>query len=229
MSIQSRIELFSKFIEENPTWETDAGISQPNDSTYKSIPRSKYQNTINVKTGEIFKGDDRLNILFKHCKLLFLRPVHLTIKTLWHLSVIGPLVLELKKLIKEEQTKEQCAENILNSFCDIIRTPLYGVAMLAVHVGGIFSGIFCPNSLYYTRDLVGKLERDLLRVDCLSLGYPSLSPYNSCSPCFSPIDHLMKVRGPAAKETAGIYTTINKYLEESEKIAWDWKEQGTPQ
>ncbi|MBA3236899.1 MAG: hypothetical protein H0T62_00930 [Parachlamydiaceae bacterium] len=222
-----RTQLFSSFINEYPNWETDAAVTQPNNSTYKSIPRSRYNNTLNVKTGEIFLGDERYVIFIKHVALLIFRPIQLTFKTLWHASLIGPLIVELHNFLNDKQTFEQFKENNLNSLCDIIRTPIYGVAMLTVHLAGIILGIFCPETLYYTRDLVGQLERELLRLDCVQNTVASLSPYESLSPCFSPISHLMIFRD-VNKESLPIYVDINEFLENSdifEPNSWDYSPQ----
>ncbi|MBA3236900.1 MAG: hypothetical protein H0T62_00935 [Parachlamydiaceae bacterium] len=213
----TRIELFSEFIQKHPNWESEALITETNDCIYKNMPRDNYNNVINVETGEIFKGDERYSIYAKHIASLIGRPIHLCIKTLWHASIIGPVLYELKMLYTGEQTQDQFEENIKNSFIDIIRTPLYGIAMLATQIAGIILGIFCPNVLYYTRDYVGRMERYLLRVEELDQEYCSFSPYKSITPCFSPNSHFMRVRD-VSRENFPIYSAINDFLENSDSF-----------
>lgn len=215
-----RNEIFSRFVKEHPNWETEANVSQPNDNTYKLIPRRNFTNTINVKTGEIFGHDEgyRSVILIKNIAcLFFVRPLQIVTKTLWHLTIIGPLVRELDKLHRKMQTFDQFKEKMLDSFSDIVRTPIYGVALLAVHAGGIFCGIFYPNSLFYSRDLIGHLERSLLRKEILAKDDEDVGffAYNSMTPCFHPISHLMATRDTNL-EKLEIYTTINEFLKNPE-------------
>lgn len=222
----TRAELFTQFIDQHPNWEQQAGVFEQDSSTYKRIRLGRHDSTINVKTGEIFNADPRWVILVKHILLLAVgRPLHLCGKFVWHATVIGPLVQEGYKLYTGKITKEQFKENMHNSFRDIVRTPVYGIAMLAVHLAGIFAAVY-PNSLYYTRDLVGQLDRALLRIEIIDQDCkPPCLPYESVSPCFSPIKHFMRILN-LPEEYQGISRAINEFLEKSDSFklnSWDYK------
>lgn len=56
---------------------------------------------------------------------------------------------------------KECLKNSLRSIADIVRVPLYGVAMTALSVFAIASGLIEPTTLYYNRARIGQLEVDL--------------------------------------------------------------------
>lgn len=129
----------------------------------------------------------RRKIMAKHIALGALRPLHTCVKTLWHFSVILPVGYEFYKLIRREEnyTISNFKANICNSFADIVRTPFYGTAITIVHLAGIIFGCINPNSLYYSREIVGKLERKLLRIEHIRQ-----SSEFALAHCMSPMKHI---------------------------------------
>jgi hypothetical protein len=126
--------------------------------------------------------------------LIAIRPIHIIIKTIWHLSIIGALALEISALAKGEITKEQLRTHTFQSLADIFRTPLYGTAITIVHIYGVIAACYDPNTLYETREWAGKLERLLLRVET--------QPWRQfwcLSECLSPLFNLA-LRLERAKE-----------------------------
>jgi hypothetical protein len=141
--------------------------------------------TINVETGEIFMDCSKSKIFRKHLALVFGRPVITIIKTLWHLSIVGPLIPQLGDTLLGKQTVVSLLKNTVYSLTDIVRTPLYGIAMTIIHIAALVLACIDSNSLYYTRDLAGWLERKMLRMDT----NPKKNDW-SISPCFSPFCNL---------------------------------------
>lgn len=191
---------FENFIKANPNWKEELGVYKRDSEKYQRIKcireetlennqvlKHEYHAVINVKTGEIFLDCRRRKIFVKDLCLIVARPIVYAIKTLWHASIIGPLALEIRETYRGKQTKKEAAINTVKSLMDIIRTPLYGTAMVITQIFGTIIGIFAPNTLYYSRDMVGKLGRALLRVDRMGNG-----GVWAFDPCFSPFQNLVR-------------------------------------
>lgn len=184
---------FSRFLAQNPMWETKYKVYQRDDSVYKRIIcvwkeeniEHQYHACINTTTGEMFLDCRRRKIMAKHITLALLRPIHTVVKTLWHLTIIGPLSIELYQLAQGKQTLKQLGNHTVKSLADIVRTPAYGLAMTILHLHAVFLGCIRPNTLYATRDVIGKLERKMLRVTNIRN-----ANYWALSPCFSPLSNI---------------------------------------
>lgn len=190
---------FSDFKLKNLQWENRFEIYQRDDKVYKRLicrwnesPALKHElhSCLNTDTGEIYIDCRRRKIFAKHLALAIGRPLHTVMKTLWHVSLIGPLALEVYKVMQEKQTWKDLRQNTIKSLADIVRTPLYGVAMTLTHLAGIVLGVVAPNTLYETRALAGKLERDMLRVNYI---YKADGMW-LLSPCFSPMKNILSYK-----------------------------------
>lgn len=241
---------FKDFVSKNPDWQTKCDVCQLDSPIFKRIicywERKSllmtapslhhwYYACINVNTGDIYIDDPKKIIFLKHLGLMFLRPIQTIIKTLWHLSIIGPLATQLfrrelkkdflrisgipeglddkqlldsvknnrtalielgfdpkdnngdKSILKKAKNRlnvKPILTSTLDSLTDIVRTPIYGIAMTIVHIAGAILGCISPNTLYKTRELVGKLDRRLLRVQ--SIREVPAGFFFTVSRCFSP-------------------------------------------
>lgn len=109
---------FNKFVKENPNWEKTNSVYTRDDNNYKRIPLCKdeeitnkanetiklhheYHSTIDTRSGEIYLDCRKRKIFAKHLFLAIVRPLHTLVKTLWHATLIGPIVNELFKLYKK--------------------------------------------------------------------------------------------------------------------------------
>lgn len=191
MSIQN----FTDYVNENPNWEKTFHVYKRDDAVYKRIKietkdsnknKVSYHACINVKTGEIWIDCSRRKIFIKHLSMVFWRPIDTVLRTLWHLTIVGPLANEIYKCVEGEQTLKDLGINTLRSLADIVRTPLYGIAMTVMHVAAVVLGIFSPNTLYETRAIIGDMERSYHRVDNI-LDAESHVP----TQCFSPWRNLI--------------------------------------
>ena len=179
-----------------PDWETTFGVYDRDNSTvYRRIDcvwkeasiESHYHPVINVKTGEIFLDCRRRKIFAKNLTLILLRPFHIAIKTLWHACIVGPAAFEIYKTLDGKQTAGQALKNSFHSLTDIVRTPVYGLAMVITSIAAVIIGPLSPNFLYKSRRAIGWLERRMHRVEVIFDAPTSLSR------CFSPIGNIATI------------------------------------
>jgi hypothetical protein len=212
---------FSTFVSTYPDWETIFNVYTKDSSKYKRIICSweedcldkkimhEFHATINTTNGDIFLDCSRRKLFAKHIMLIIARPIHIAIKTLWHLSIFGPLTIQIFKLYKGQSSLKELTTHTFHSLSDIVRTPLYGLAMTVTYIAGIILGSFCPNSLYYTRDAAGWLERTLLRESKVF----KTTPW-ALSPCFSPMYNLQSI---AERHIIFLENDYKKHYEERDK------------
>lgn len=120
------------------------------------------------------------------------RPFFGLIKTAYHLCLPFSIPVEIFKAIMEgKQRNESASEiataawrNVKHSLADIIRTPLYTIAMTIVHLAAVCIGLFAPHKLYDLRELAGRLENALNRGE---------DNWWTLAPCFQPIGNLMNI------------------------------------
>lgn len=142
----------------------------------EDVLHHEYHACANIKTGDIYLDCRRRKIALKHFTLALFRPIHFTIKTIWHATIVGPLIKE-SILTFRGKNKEPLSCRMIKSCADIFRTPAYGVAMTVTHVVGLLLGCISPNTLYKTREIAGKLEYAFLRG----------KTQDAWAPCFMPI------------------------------------------
>lgn len=189
---------FKGYATQHPQWQEENKIYIRDDDIYRRLKFSaqkdeknvEYFFTVNVKTGEVYNTDCKRIIFFKHLILTIGRPVYTVIKTFYHASIIAPLAYEVFKYVKKKQSASDLGMNMYRSCADIVRTPLYGLAMTITHIAALILGVISPNTLYKTREIIGKLERELM------WGLKPFShhileiPMGYLSPCFSPIKNV---------------------------------------
>lgn len=167
-------EEFLAFKQANPTWEKKLGIYQRDSFVYKRIPYRwankhkaifSYHTIINTKTGDLYIDCRRRKIFVKQVAALFIRPLHTCLaKTLWEIaSLIPRLLLNTYDLAQREISFITFAARTVTAFTDIVRTPLYGIALTVCHLFSIALGLLAPTTLYYTREITGNLELAHLR------------------------------------------------------------------
>lgn len=126
---------------------------------------------VNLQTGKIYSDCSKKKIYVKFLAHTILRPFHILFKTVYHLAIpisIPIIIAETcEKGIKEKKTKGEiakaCLLNSARSLADIVRTPLYGIAMTVVNIAALIIGPFAPKCLYDLRELTGKLVQSLNR------------------------------------------------------------------
>lgn len=155
-----------------------------------------YSALLNVKTLEMYIDCRPQKIFAKCLALLFARPVHTFFKTLYHLS-LADVAYEIFKGANGEQSKRQTLINSAKSLADIIRTPIYGIAMTITNLAGLILGLICSKTLYDTREILGKLEE--------SLNWGTRRTLTTLAPCFQPISLLALTNSPPLHQEDSIY------------------------
>lgn len=201
--------VFSAWKKEYPIWEADFSLYQRDDHRFQRIIskwtdekglENHYHACLDTKTGDIYLDCRRRKIFAKHILFVFAKPISLTGKALWHLSLI-PVVLEVAAYLKGKQTGKDTCINSLKSMADIIRTPVYAVAIEVVDIAAVIIFPFSPNLMYYTRMTASKLDRQLFRTE---KGLTKM-PF-SISPCFSPVYRFVH------KDEEGLFVGNMHYL-----------------
>lgn len=144
-----------------------------------------YSFTANLDTGDFFM-DCRLRKIYAKCALLTVfRPIHTIIgKTVYHILGIG-IAQEVLKWRRKKQTGTDCLWHVGRELVDILRTPLYGVALTVMHVAGVIFGLIYPPSLYRIREVAGRIE--------LSLNWGNRFSEWVLAFCFTPLGNLATV------------------------------------
>lgn len=257
-------EYLNKYYEDYVVYKRDHSVYQrfvikcedenydPITQEYNEMITHEYHACINVKNGDLFFDCRRRKILAKHLALVFVRPAHSILTTLWHATIVGRVFSKIyfiekdKKFLKDlflDQLSKQESDNVLkeiynkegwnkegwnkedlenlgdnkrkefftenkesliefyeekmrtykdlkvevlHSLADVVRTPFYGAVLTVVHVAAVIFGCLSPNTLYRSRDIAGKLERRLLRVERVRVCDKPLTI------CFSPRRNLKK-------------------------------------
>ena len=131
------------------TWQEENHVYQRDDLRYKRLLvehkedlKSKQLNhistlCIDMQTGAIYLDCRRRKIFAKHLALCVGRPLYTIIKTLWHLTIIGPVVSIYIKFRAKKIDIKTAQVQLTQSFLDIVRVPLYGIAMTITHIAAL--------------------------------------------------------------------------------------------
>lgn len=117
-----------------------------------------YAACVNLEKHALFMDCRPRKIFAKVCTYLFGIGVMTIAKTFYHASLIK-IVREIFKTIDGKQTKTKFCSKTVKSLADIVRTPLYCVILTVVTVSSILLAVILPNTLYYSRDIIGKIEQ----------------------------------------------------------------------
>lgn len=170
--MSSQIESdFTRFIASNPNWEQELDIYTRDDPVYKRIKCTwtenelvhEYHSVINTLTGRIYLDCRKRKIFCKLALFSILQPVVICIKTLWHASIVLPFALEVEKFLNKKQSLYDLKNHTFQSLADIVRTPVYGLAMTVLAIASCALAFIRPNSIYKMRDAVVNLQKRLLR------------------------------------------------------------------
>jgi hypothetical protein len=178
---------------------------------------------INKTTGDIYLDCSKRKIYVKFIVHSIIRPVLILGKTLYHAAffisiphIIAETIARGKKNeLAGGEIAKQCVKNSFKSLADIIRTPLYGVAMEVVSATALIVGPLAPRTLYTLREAIGALVR--------SLNWNDRQDYmNDLFMCFQPIksiDRMIKTAQRDNRNPVGyIQIQLNQYAENNIKF-----------
>lgn len=118
----------------------------------------RYAACVDLENYTWFIDCSPLKIFMKCTGQLLVRPFHILLKTIYHLSLLHIGINAFKTLCRK-QSLEKCLQNSVRSICDIVRTPLFGLALIITSIGALCFGAIKHDSLYASRDLLGKIEQ----------------------------------------------------------------------
>ncbi len=174
-------------------------ISKKEGGVVQYIDR-KYPATINCESEKIYVSDKKLELVIKFCALIPGTSYYLLAKTIYHLLFPLSLAHQIYQTVKEVKAeKAEAIKNgreapndlrsrigkvILNNFIDIVRTPLYAVALTVVAIASLILAPIRPEILYEGRVIYGELLISLNRGNKNSLW--------TIAPCMQPLAALKK-------------------------------------
>lgn len=118
-----------------------------------------YAPLINLKNGDIYFDCSRKKIYTKLAVNTLLRPLHTVFKTLTHIFSILSTPYKIYATYTDEKYIDLkgkeiailCLKDILHSFTDVFRTPIYGTALTITSLAGLF---LVPLAYFYDRNLI---------------------------------------------------------------------------
>lgn len=137
-------------------------------------PKSEY-------AGNIYNTDKKIVLYIKFFMSFLARPIHLVVKTCYHLFFIG-VFATIAKEVKNRKIDEKALKNpkrldavpkpidkaagtlgqrVVRSLVDSFRTPLYETIMTIVALVALFTAPFSPGLLYDYRCFTEKLTKEL--------------------------------------------------------------------
>lgn len=168
--------------------------------------------------GSVYLDCSKRKIFAKHLCLVPGRLWQGILKTAYHLCLPISIPIEILTTIKQEKERNarliakeknsgvksdtplhdakeitrRCLKNSVKSLADIVRTPVYGVAMSIVSLAAVCIAPFSPTKLYDLRTVSGDLENKLL--------WGATADTWELTPCFKPTTSIKKIisRGSSA-------------------------------
>lgn len=193
-------EFLHKYINksaENPRWgKINYGFSGEVDGEKTQI---RYTDFVDLTTYDMYikkpNHDSKMRSIF--WSMIIVRPFRTLCKTVYHLCLPISIPVEIYETIKEERAKalrhpeeprphivKACAINVGKSLLDIVRTPLYGLALTIIAIAGVIISYVKPEWIHEIRKIHGKVELQLCwgkKEKCLVQ-------------CFQPMENLMKIK-----------------------------------
>jgi len=191
------INNYIKRTSKNPSW---GKISYGFEGVVNGVERKIiFTDYIDLTTYDLYKKkpSHAFKVCATCCSMIFARPLKTVIKTCYHLCFPISIPKEIYEAIREERSraiKDPAYHNrniflvgtiaAMKSLADIIRTPLYGVALTIISIAGVLIYHIKPALLHDLRKIHGKVELSLCwgnKQRCLVM-------------CFVPMENLMKVQ-----------------------------------
>jgi len=147
-----------------------------------------YAAVVNCKTKKLYRDDTLILLAAKLSMLAIGTLFALSAKTLYHLFFPLPLTQKIFYEIKNRNSrpKKDLGKKILKEIgkncADIIRTPLYALAMSILSIATTILAIYKKEYLYVGRALYGELQQ--------SLNWGKKKGLWSFAPCMQPIANL---------------------------------------
>lgn len=133
--------------------------------------------------GNIYNNDDRSLIYAKLWMSLIYRPLHAVSYTLYNATLVHAAQIIINGIINEKPASE-ILRKVVCSLADIVRVPVYSVAILIVTIAGALSIPFHSVLAYDFRAAIGRLNREL--------GWGEKEGLHDYMPCMQPKINIME-------------------------------------
>lgn len=133
--------------------------------------------------GNIHNNDSKLLIYFKLFESLCFRPIHTVGYTLYNLTLVHTAVIIFNG-IKDKKPANETLQKVVCSLADIVRTPIYGTAILIVTIAALLSAPFHPTLVYDFRAVIARLNREF--------GWGEKNGLHDFTCCFQPHVNIME-------------------------------------
>lgn len=130
--------------------------------------------SINRETGEFYDDCTKKKVYAKMIAFTLTRPFIVFANTLYYACFPVAMTLAYRNARKEiNKSKDQLEESEISARCrqaafealaDVVRTPLYGIAMTVVSATALIIGPFAPKKLYDFREMENQLLRKYYRI-----------------------------------------------------------------
>ena len=152
---------------------------------------------INAKTEKLYVPDQKSDMAIKFLGMIIYTPIALIAKTVYHLVLPISLGHQIFLAVNKFKATEDAAQKngaphlakrivkvIIRNLIDIVKTPLYAIAMTVVALATIIFSIFKSTFLYEGRVAYGEL--------LMSLNWGNKKSIWTITPCMVPIADLKK-------------------------------------
>ncbi len=161
-------------------------VEDPEGSKEVFIKKQKFVISLDPKSpfaGNIYNDDDKILVYTKFVASLVFRPVHTVAYTLYNATLIHAAVIIFKGIAKDKPASETL-QKVVCSLVDIVRVPVYEVAIMIVTIVGILTAPFHPELVYDFRAVIGRLNREL--------GWGKKEGGHDYMPCMQPKINIMQ-------------------------------------
>lgn len=112
-------------------------------------------------TGALYLDATRRWIWFKLTLTTLWRPLFTVVQTVYRLTLLH-LVITLARDYQKKRGCKTMRNHAVRSLVDIVRFPMYGIALTAITGTGMLLGPLFPALLYSCRNAAGRIENHLL-------------------------------------------------------------------
>lgn len=169
---------------------------------------------INRETGDFYEDTTKKKIYVKMLAHTLRRPLFV-LDTLYYVCFPVAMTIayrkarkemeESVKLFSESEIKARCRQAAFNALADIVRTPVYGIAMIVVSATALIVGPLAPKKLYDFREMENQLMRKYYRI-------PN-GHFTTPFECFLSINNIQRQEKYSRRYLDTVYSNPNSKIE----------------
>lgn len=133
--------------------------------------------------GNIYNDDSKRLVYVKFAASLCFRPFHAVGYTLYSATLAHAAVIIFRG-IRDQKPAGETLQKVVCSLADIVRTPVYEVAIMVVTIAGLLTVPLHPELVYDFRAVIARLNREL--------GWGKKVASHDYMPCMQPKLNIME-------------------------------------